>query len=199
VRSPSLSPFLSGRYDEALEYHDRALTIFRDVKDLNNQGLSLMRSGDALQGMGRHAEELAQHPALFEGVDLLSLSACDTAVAGGEQGGGELEGFGMLAQRQGAKSVLATLWSVEDQSTRQIMAEFYRLRQAAPEKPKAEALRQAQLALLQGKRSAAMMQARRSAAPFAGEARERPPSDVRKGLYAHPYFWAPFVLIGNWR
>jgi CHAT domain-containing protein len=74
----------------------------------------------------------------------------------------------MLAQRQGAKAVVASLWPVADDSTRLLMQEFYRLRNAR-RLAKVEALRQAQLGLL------------------------------RKGDYRHPYFWAPFVLIGNWR
>jgi CHAT domain-containing protein len=53
---------------------------------------------------------------LFGGVELLTLSACETAT-GGRADGSEFEGFAVLAQLQGAKSVLATLWSVEDAST----------------------------------------------------------------------------------
>lgn len=67
--------------------------------------------------------------------------------------------------------MIATLWAVADESTGRLMAEFYRLRQAGSGMPKGEALRQAQLSLLKG-----------TASPF-----------------SHPYFWAPFILIGNWK
>jgi CHAT domain-containing protein len=87
-------------------------------------------------------------PTVFGGVDLLTLSACNTAAGGAERDGKEVEGFGVLAQRQGAKAVVATLWPVEDASTKELMQTFYRLRDTQPGISKAEALRQAQLRLL---------------------------------------------------
>jgi CHAT domain-containing protein len=89
-------------------------------------------------------------PTVFGGVDLLTLSACNTAAGGAEMDGKEVEGFGVLAQRQGAKAVVATLWPVEDASTQELMQTFYRLRDTQPGISKAEALRQAQLRLLTG-------------------------------------------------
>ena len=104
----------------------------------------------------------------FDNVDLLTLSACDTGLGGGRDAQGrEIEGFGVIAQQQGAKAVLATLWPVADQSTATLMAEMYRRRQEQ-KLTKTEALRQAQLSL--------MAQSR----------------------YAHPFYWAPFILMGNW-
>jgi CHAT domain-containing protein len=105
----------------------------------------------------------------FDNVDLLTLSACDTGLGGGRNAQGkEIEGFGVIAQQQGAKAVLATLWPVADQSTASLMADMYRRRQEL-QVSKIEALRQAQLAL--------------QAQP----------------KYAHPYYWAPFILMGNWK
>ncbi len=103
----------------------------------------------------------------FHNVDLLTLSACETAFSGA---GSEFESFGALAQNQGARSVLATLWPVADKSTAAFMEEFYR-RRTVEGKSKAAAIRETQMAFATG----AM--------------------DPR---FAHPYFWAPFVLIGNW-
>lgn len=104
----------------------------------------------------------------FDNVDLLTLSACDTGLGGGRDAQGrEIEGFGVIAQQQGAKAVLATLWPVADQSTATLMAEMYRRRQEQ-KLTKTEALRQAQLSLLSQSR------------------------------YAHPFYWAPFILMGNW-
>ncbi|MEQ9369247.1 MAG: CHAT domain-containing protein [Coleofasciculus chthonoplastes F3-SA18-01] len=100
---------------------------------------------------------------LLKPIELLVMSACQTA-AGDNRATLGLAGF---ALRSGAKSTIASLWSVSDESTSIMMREFYH--QLTDLKvSKAEALRQAQLSLL-----------------------EEP-------LYKHPYFWASFVLIGNW-
>jgi len=149
-----------------------------------------------LLGDGGHLtlEELSRHPGLFAGVEILTLSACDTALAGVESRGGELAGLGALAQREGAAAVLATLWPVEDRSTAELMARFYR--QAGPGRSKSEALREAQLALLQGEGRVGGDGTRRSAVPVLAEARL---GLRRSAPYAHPYFWAPFVLMGDWQ
>ncbi|HEV3467827.1 MAG TPA: CHAT domain-containing protein, partial [Pyrinomonadaceae bacterium] len=131
---------------------------------------------------------------LFGGVELLTLSACDTATGGGGADGKEVEGFAVLAQRQGAKAVVASLWPVADASTRLLMQSFYGLRNAGAGMLKAEALRRSQLALLRGEAGAG-----------AADASRRGLSDDSlrqlgtKTPYAHPYFWAPFILVGNWR
>lgn len=105
----------------------------------------------------------------FDQVDLLTLSACDTGLGGGrDERGQEIEGFGVMAQQQGARAVLATLWAVSDQSTAILMADTYRRREAQ-RLTKTEALRQAQWALAQQPR------------------------------FAHPFYWAPFILMGNWK
>lgn len=115
----------------------------------------------------------------FVNVDLLTLSACETALGGGQnESGFEVEGLGVLAQKHGAKAVLATLWPVADASTAALMQRFYRVGRR-PEQSKAEALRQAQLAIMRG--TDAARDASDGSAP-----------------YAHPYHWAPFILMGNW-
>jgi len=138
---------------------------------------------------------------MFTGVELLTLSACNTAI-GGDADGKEVEGFGMLAQKQGALSVIATLWAVADVSTGMLMQEFYRLRTAKPEITKAEALRMAQLALLRGElKGSDGKKTEPRTSKIAGAAAQGQASfkSDPNAPYAHPYYWAPFILIGNWR
>ncbi len=97
-------------------------------------------------------------------IELLVLSACETAV------GDEASALGLagMAVQSGARSTLASLWSVNDQSTAMLMNEFYK-QLSQPGVPKAAALRQTQLAML-----------------------ENP-------VYRHPYYWSAFVLLGDWQ
>lgn len=98
-----------------------------------------------------------------EPIELMVLSACQTA-----QGDNRATlGLAGMAVRSGARSTLATLWSVNDESTAALMTEFYQ-KLSNGDLSKAEALRRAQIALLQDP------------------------------AYSHPFFWSPFVLIGNW-
>ncbi len=83
-------------------------------------------------------------------IDLVTLSACNTFMGGADDTGVEIEGMGTIIQRQGARGVLASLWPVADASTGELMQTFYRLRAEQPALSKAQALQQAQLALLQG-------------------------------------------------
>jgi CHAT domain-containing protein len=96
-------------------------------------------------------------------VQMLVLSACETA-AGDDRAALGLAG---IAVKAGARSALATLWSVSDVASTQLIGDFYEGLSKTGES-KAEALRQAQLVLLSDRR------------------------------YRHPYYWSPFLLIGNW-
>jgi len=131
-------------------------------------------------------------------VDLLTLSACETAYGGRDAHGREIESFGVLAQQQGAKAVLATLWPVADSSTAEFMATFYRRRQQGM--TKAEALRQTQLGFLRGDgRPSTGLSGNtegRGAVPAGPAEGGRRSATVRS--YAHPYYWAPFILMGNY-
>jgi len=97
-------------------------------------------------------------------IELLVLSACQTAL------GDRRAALGMagVAIESGARSTVATLWSVQDDSTSTVMVEFYR-QLINNQQPRAQALRNAQLMLMKDPR------------------------------YQHPYYWAPFVMIGNWQ
>ncbi|MBS1809438.1 MAG: CHAT domain-containing protein [Acidobacteria bacterium] len=139
-------------------------------------------------------------PTLFGGVELLTLSACNTATSG-EANGKEVEGFGVLAQQKGAKAVVASLWPVADRSTKNLMQEFYRLREAKANSTKAEAMRQAQIKLLRGElQVVGEALAARDIVHETDKATNLPPYKIdAKAPYAHPYYWAPFILIGNWK
>jgi CHAT domain-containing protein len=112
----------------------------------------------------------------FGNFELVTFSACETARGGGRDAfGQEMESLGAKTQNQGARSVMATLWKVNDLSTSRFMQRFYAARGEA-RLNKAEALREVQLAMIEGR------------------LRRAPDQDWRA-----PFFWAPFVLMGNWR
>jgi CHAT domain-containing protein/uncharacterized protein HemY len=171
-----------------------------------NEANSALLLGD---GSFLSLAQLKNMPNVFSGVELLTLSACNTAT-GGSANGKEVEGFGVLAQRQGAKAVVASLWPVSDASTRMLMQKFYRLREAKAGATKSEALRQAQLELLRGNPALLALTAGAATTPATEREithEEAKPGAANKPLfkvdpkapYAHPYYWAPFILIGNWK
>ncbi|WAK00539.1 CHAT domain-containing protein [Methylobacter sp. YRD-M1] len=96
-------------------------------------------------------------------MELLTLSACQTA-EGDDRAPLGLSGAALKAN---VRSALGSLWPVDDEAAAQFMPEFYQAL-LQPGMSKAQALRQAQLSLMQDKQ------------------------------YEHPYFWAPFILVGNW-
>ena len=98
----------------------------------------------------------------LQGTQLLNLSACQTAQATKTNSGQQtITNVAYIFERAGAKAVMASLWTVEDQATQDLMIEFYQNIQQGMSK--AEALRKAKL----------------------------------KQIDRHPYFWSPFVLIGD--
>ena len=127
---------------------------------------------------------------------LLTLSACDTGMSGNASDGQEVDGLGMTAEYKGAKAVISSLWSVNDASTGQLMGDFYkRWAEGAGKVTKAEALREAQFDLLKGR---VAPQSSSSGRGFVIAESESGSQGAPAG-YAHPYYWAPFVLMGNWR
>ncbi|NJN08148.1 MAG: CHAT domain-containing protein [Richelia sp. RM1_1_1] len=77
-------------------------------------------------------------------------------------------GLAGVAVQSGARSTVATLWNVDDEKTKELMVEFFKQLSKNPTITKAEAIKRAQLHLL----------------------KENP--------QLHPYYWAPYVLVGNW-
>ena len=92
------------------------------------------------------------------------LSACQTA-AGDDRAALGLAG---IAIKAGARSAIATLWSVNDEASAELVIAFYRQLQEHPSISRAAALQRAQLRLL------------------------------NELGYDHPSYWAPFLLINNW-
>lgn len=147
-------------------------------------------------GETRTLEDLRLSQLDLTGVDLVALSACETAHGGTGDMGIEIEGLGTIFQRHGARSVLASLWKVGDESTAWLMRRFYQLR-SEQGMNKADALRTAQLDMM-----------RLKAGDVCAELRERGFRVVSVGSqpcdrhserdYAHPYYWAPFILMGQW-
>jgi CHAT domain-containing protein len=112
----------------------------------------------------KELSELLQSRDVTKAIDLLVLSACDTA-SGDDRA---VLGLAGLAVKSGARSTLATLWPVKDKAAATLMTQFYQeLRNSG--RTKAEALRQAQLHLMQ------------------------------ETDFKDPYFWGGFVLVGNWQ
>lgn len=129
----------------------------------------------------------------FRGVELITLSACETARGGGAEGE-EIESFGALAQTNGASAVMSTLWQIPDNSTTQLMTEFYD-NLMSRHLDKAHALREAQLAMIRGgEPQTVALQTNRSMTVVedSGNAPQNLPPTF------HPYYWAAFILMGNW-
>jgi len=144
------------------------------------------------EGFHLTLSQLENSAVSFRGTRLLTLSACSTAKGDTANDGLEMDSLGMVAQQKDAEAVLATLWDVNDTSTSHIMSDFYARWVKDPSIGKAEALRQAQLALLHGNSSSQTPTGR--GVQFADQK-----TAPRSTSYAHPYYWAPFVLIGNYQ
>ncbi|MEM6253880.1 MAG: CHAT domain-containing protein, partial [Cyanobacteria bacterium P01_D01_bin.156] len=119
---------------------------------------------------------------------LVVLSACQTALGGtNQQDGTEITGLSSyFLEANRAEAVVASLWSVNDRSTSMLMQRFYE--NMAAGETKADALRKAQLSLLGSDQTAD------------GDERiigQREAEASGAAPLSHPYFWAPFIMIGN--
>jgi pentatricopeptide repeat protein len=153
---------------------DTLLAGPRDFSVLHISTHFLLRPGNALRsylltGSGERMTLDRLAAIDFSGVQLITLSACQTALGGAVTGDGrEVEGLSTLVQKRGVERVVASLWRVEDRSTAVLMKNFYRRLAESPGND-ARALRLAQLDL------------RRLAV------------DGRRP-YEHPFYWAGFTL-----
>ena len=141
-----------------------------------------LESGLALsvrEGSGAGDDGLLQAWEVLESVrldaELVTLSACETGL-GTEMGGEGLVGLTRAFLYAGARSVVSTFWSVADESTSELMKAFYgELRRG---RSKDAALQAAQRALMRGP--------------------TRKQGHTGQD-FSHPFFWAGFVLNGDWR
>jgi CHAT domain-containing protein len=101
------------------------------------------------------------------GSPLVMLSACETGL-GKEKRGEGVMGLTRAFMYAGAPTVGVSLWSVADKSTADLMTDFYKRLLSTENPPSSRALREAQLAMISGKK------------------------------YSAPFYWAPFVLVGDW-
>lgn len=157
----------------------------------------LLLSGKESEGTGYHLTVADFRDNLnirLRGTDLLTLSACETGVSSYASNGREIDGLATTAQLKGAKAVLSTLWPVNDASTGTLMADFYqRWAGGGGKLGKSEALRDAQLDLLLNRKKVGTAAANR------GLSTEEATTSRVPGDYTHPFYWAPFTLMGNWQ
>ncbi len=104
---------------------------------------------------------------LGEEIELVTLSACRTALSEASPRSEMLQSMADAFGYAGSPSVVASLWAVSDESTSLLMEEFYRRLREGDSRVKA--LQQASLKVARDER------------------------------FTHPYYWAPFVLMGDWR
>jgi CHAT domain-containing protein len=105
--------------------------------------------------------------------ELVTLSACDTGISKNKPGD-ELIGLSRSLLYAGANSLVLSLWSVSSLAAKELMISFYKNLKNGDSK--ATALQKAQIDL-----------------------REKWSKEYGKEVGGHPYFWAPFILIGDWR
>jgi CHAT domain-containing protein len=137
------------------------------VLNASNTDESYIQLATAAEADQSHLKVNEVYGLPFKKVSLVTLSACESAMGDKEPDGGEITSLAEAFSNAGATTVLASLWSVGDESTKELMVDFYsRLAAGAS---KAEALQQAEIKLLKNPK------------------------------YSRPLYWAPFVLMGDWR
>jgi CHAT domain-containing protein len=191
----SLEELESGLQDHPQVVHLASHFILRP-----EQGYPYMVLGaTAANGSPEHLTllDMATQPRMsLEGTELLALSACDTDTIGRAGDGHEVDGLATAAHRQKAKAIIATLWPVNDASTAQLMTAFYSRWLGDSSISKAEALRRAQLTLLYSQKSPVVEET----IPAESDRGTIPVSDSSEELpsgFQHPFFWAPFIMMGN--
>ena len=189
-----------------------AVILARDQLPDDRQRTDLLLSGKPIPDGRLEAEEILQRWKLD--CDLVTLSACQTALGRLEQGEGFV-GFSQALILAGSRSVCLSLWKVHDTATALLMTRFYENllgKREGLKSPlsKADALAEAKLWLRGLRREEAVRRASQlSNGGHRGKAKQQPlppslqvPEDAKQGgdgpfPFAHPYYWAAFILIGD--
>ena len=104
---------------------------------------------------------------------LMTLRACSTGIQAERNAGDEFEGISRSLLYAGNASIIVSLWNVDQESSQKLLAKFYRYwNEPGRSIPKWRAFWQTQLDFI---------------------------ADIDEQFLCHPYHWAPFILIGDWR
>jgi len=115
-------------------------------------------------------DDIVRQSLRFDRFKLVTFSACDSALGGDAEGDkSDVDSLGAVVQMQGAQSVMAALWKVDDVNTAELMKAFYGA-MGHKRNGRAQALRAAQLQFIK----------------------------QAEGAQSKPYYWAPFVMMGDW-
>jgi CHAT domain-containing protein len=180
--------FLGARASEKtvrnMKLDDRRVVMFAthglvpgDLDGLSEPALALSAPAVA-GGVGDGLLTMSKILGLKLKADWVVLSACNTA-AGNGAGAEAVSGLGLAFFYAGTRALLVSNWPVETNSARALTTALFRREAEAPGRPRAEALRQAMLALIDG------------------PGYVDPASHRTLFSYAHPIFWAPFSLVGD--
>ena len=187
---PLADVFLGARASEkvvkSMDLSDRRVIAFAthalvpgDLDGLQQPALALSApsiTGDQEDGLLTMGEVLK----LKLNADWVVLSACNTGAAAGE-GAEALSGLGRAFFYAGARSILASMWPVETTSAYKLTTGIFKNQEENSGLSRAAALRKSILALIDGP----------------GLTDESTGQTVAS--YAHPLFWAPFILVGDGR
>jgi CHAT domain-containing protein len=122
-------------------------------------------------------------------VGLAVFSACQTALGGKLSSGIEIIGFGYQLQQAQARAAIATLWEISDGGTQALMGKFYEKMKLTISS--ADALQQAQIDLIRSNNKGTDEKRAGVRITWQGI------SPQVESQLNHPYYWAPFILIGN--
>lgn len=172
--------------------HDNALQVTKGENPLLRSGLVLAGVKTGQSGAGEDGVLTALEAAGLDlwGTKLVVLSACDTGVGDVTNGEG-VSGLRRALVLAGSEAQVMSLWKVSDAGTRDLMIAYYKRLQQG--EGRTEALRQVQLAMLQGQLLPL------PEITSTKEKRQRDTGEFSAKDYRHPYYWASFIPSGDWR
>jgi CHAT domain-containing protein len=186
--NPNEDVFLGRQASEqqvkSMDLSDRKVIAFAthalvpgDLDGLDQPALALSApsiAGDNEDGLLTMGEILR----LKLNADWVVLSACNTGAAEGK-GAEAISGLGRAFFYAGTRAILVSMWPVETTSARDLTTGLFRYQQAEQTLSRARALQKSVLALIDG------------------PGLKDPASGKIAASYAHPLFWAPFIVVGE--